>query len=362
MDRPVVANSEYDWNSAVGLFTKGLEMEKQYSYGDGHSRKVAQDLYLQSLALDPAYAPALNRVAFNYYRMMQYDKALVYTKKSLSIDTYDPEANYLFGIINNKLGNAVNAKSGFSIASQSVGYRSAAYTELAKVYLNEGRYNKALATTNQALMFNQSNVGALEIQAVTFRLQKNAGAVKNTLAKLYDLDNTSAFVVNERIMSDAAKANALSNLITNELKAESYIRLALKYAGFGLAEESIAVLKASPSDAKVFLLLAHLDTANQAEWLKKGLNISPNLVLPFRTETYEALATLMKINNSWKLKYYASLVLWKKEMAREAKDLVAQCGNQPDFAPFYLSKANLFSDDATVVKAALGKGKSIGSE
>ncbi|MCF6296998.1 MAG: DUF5107 domain-containing protein [Flavobacteriaceae bacterium] len=362
VDRPVVANKDFDWNSAIGLFTKGLEIEKQYSYGGGHSRKVAQDYYLKSLAIDSAYAPALNRVAFNYYRMMQYKKALLYTNKSLSIDTYDPEANYLFGIINVKLEKLTNAKSGFSIASQSTFYRTAAYTELARLYLNEKRYNKSLTVTNKALMFNQSNVVALEIQAVIFRLQKNEEPAKKVLTRLYDLDNTSAFVVNERILSGIDKSVSLSALITNELQAESYIRLALKYKNFGLIDDSISALKASPSDVKVHLLLAHLDVANQTNWLKKAIDASPYLVFPFRTETYEAIIELMKSNTSWKLKYYASLVLWKKERVNKAKELIKQCGNEPNFAPFYLSKANLFSDDKAIVKASLAKAKALDSK
>lgn len=359
VDRPIAPNKDFDWESAIGLFTKGLEIEKQYSYGGGHSTKVAQELYLKSLALDPAYAPALNRVAFNHYRMMQYDKALVYAKKALSIDTYDPEANYLFGIVNAKLGKSANAKSGFSIASQSTSYRSAAFTELAKLYLNEDRYGKAVTTANNALGFNEKNVAALEIRALAFRAQNKPEAAKKTIAELYDLDNTSAFVANEKMISGEGDSNSLSALITNELQAESYISLALKYLDFGFVDESISVLKASPKNAKVFLLLAYLDVADRSEWLKKGVDASPKLVLPFRTETYEALTALMQMSTSWKLKYYASLILWKKELTKEAKDLVLQCGDRPDFAPFYLSKAKLFSDDDAIVKASLEKAKSL---
>jgi len=362
VDRPIVANKDFDWTSAIGLFTKGLEIEKQYSYlvgHTGHSRKLAQELYLKSLELDPAYAPALNRVAFNYYRMMEYDKALLYTNRSLSIDTYDSEANYLFGIINTKLAKPANAKSGFSIASQSTAYRTAAYTELARVYLNEGRYNKALTNSNNALAFNQDNVVALEMKAVIFRLQNKQELYEMVLDKLYGLDKTSAFVANERMLNGVGKSNSLSSLITNELQAESYISLALRYNSFGLVEECISILKASPNDVKVFLLLAQLDTSNRSGWLKKGVDASPNLVLPFRTETYEALIELMKIDNSWKLKYYASLILWKKEESDKAKELVLQCGDQPDFAPFYLSKAKLFSDDENIVKRSLVKAKEL---
>lgn len=359
VDRPVTANKEFEWESAVGYFTKGLEIEKQYSYGGGHSRKVAQDYYFKSLEFDPAYAPALNRIAFNYFRMMDYDNALLYTNKSLAIDTYDPEANYLFGLVNNKLRKSANAKSGFSIASQSVSYRSASYTELARIYLKEGRYNKALLTTNKALTFNQTNTVALEMQAVIFRLQNNVDAAKKVLLELYNLDKTSAFVVNERFLLGTDKNNSLADLITNELKAESYISLGLKYLSFQLVDDCVSVLEKSPKDAKVLLLLAYIDSDNRIQWLEKGLEISSKLVFPFRTETYEALTDLMRVSDHWKLKYYASLILWKKEVINQSKELILQCGDLSDFAPFYLSKAKLFSENETIIMASLEKAKKL---
>src|SRR5690606_16778373 len=137
--------------------------------------------------------------------------------------------------------------------SRSTTYRSAAYTELAKLYLNEKQYNKAIVFANKALQYNQSNVVALDIQAVSQRLSAKPEIANNLLSRLYNLDNTSAFVAFERTLINEKKSTELSSLITNELKTESYIDLALKYYNFGLKDESISALKASPKDAKVFL-------------------------------------------------------------------------------------------------------------
>jgi len=358
VDRPLEPNKDFDWDSAEGLFTKGLELEKLQSFIDGgQANRKAHNLYLKSLEINPAYAPALNRLAFSFYRRMQYSQALQYTLKSLAINTYDAEANYLFGIINNKLGKSANAKSGFSIAAKSTTYRTAGYTELAKMHLQEGRYNRAIEFSNKALAFNKYNVAALEIKAVAYRLKGEQGKANNVLATLYALDNTSAFVTNEQIISGKNPQESLATLITNELPAESYLQLALKYKGFGRLNESIAVLKAGPKQAIVLLQLAYLDVENRSDWLNQGLAASPELVFPYRTETYEALAELLKTNNHWKLNYYASLILWKKDLYEQAKELINQCGEAPDFAPFYLAKAKLFSEDEVVVKAALARAK-----
>jgi len=360
VDRPLEANKDFDWDSAEGLFTKGIELEKLQSFtGGGQANRKAHNLYLKSLQLNPAYAPALNRLAFSFYRRMQYEQALQYTLKSLAINTYDAEANYLFGIINAKLGKTANAKSGFSIAAKSTTYRTAGYTELAKLYLQKNRYERAIEFSNKALAFNTYNVVALEIQAVAYRLKGEQTKADNILVNLYALDNTSAFVTNEQIISGKNPQKSLTTLITNELPAESYIQLALKYKTFGRINESVAVLKAGPKQVTLLLLLAYLDVENRDEWLTQGLNESPELVFPYRTQTYEALTELIKTNNSWQLKYYASLVLWKKDLYEQAKELINQCGDQPDFAPFYLAKAKLFSEDKGVVKASLSKAKSL---
>ncbi|MFC4221270.1 DUF5107 domain-containing protein [Flagellimonas marina] len=361
VDRPIYPNEDFDWDSAIGLYTKGIEAEKQYAGLKNGARplQISQEFYLKSLKLDPAYAPALNRVAFNYYRMMQYDKALEYAKKALSINTYDPDANYLYGIINAKLKQYTNAKSGLAIASESTTYRSAAYTELAKLSLLEKKYGKAIELGEKALMYNQANVVALEIQAVAHRLQNNTEQAKQVLSKLYDLDNTSAFVAFERTLHGESNVSSLKSLITNELPAESYIELAVKYNSFRMDQESIKVLKAGPENAKILLLLAHLDSSNQTEWLNKGLEATPFLVFPFRAETYTALDQLMEVSDHWKLKYYAALALWKKERLEEAKQLFLQCKDQPDYVGFYLSKAKLFQDDDAVVKNSLAKAKEI---
>ncbi|MCK5372534.1 MAG: hypothetical protein KAQ62_28420, partial [Cyclobacteriaceae bacterium] len=196
-------------------------------------------------------------------------------------------------------------------------------------------------------------------KAVVCRLQINKERANEILDRLYVLDNTSAFVANERIINGQGKQADLSRLITNELPAESYLTLALKYKEFGLINESINVLKAGPKQAVILLWLAYLDVDNHADWLKQGLTASPNFVFPYRTETYEALMELMKTNNDCKLKYYASLILWKKDLHAEAKEFMLQCGDQADFTPFYLVKAKLFDGDDAIVKEALAKAGSL---
>ena len=151
----------------------------------------------------------------------------------------------------------------------------------------------------------------------------------------------------------------MSKLVTNELAFETYLQLAIKYYNFGFPEESIEILKVAPKQAIILLWLAFLDSENQQDWLKSGVEMRPDFVFPYRDQTYAVLAHLMKTEDDWKLRYYASLICWQKDLVEQAKALSEQCGDRPDYVPFYLSKAKLFADNIDVKKAALEKARSL---
>jgi tetratricopeptide (TPR) repeat protein len=360
VDRPLYSNDEYNWDSAVGLFTRGLELEKQQSYiPGGQANKTAHEYYLKSLEKDRAYAPALNRLALSYYRRIDYQKALDNVNKSLAIDTYDPEANYLFGLINRKLIKYANAKSGFSIAVQSPHYRAAAYTELASLYLAEKKFTKAIENAKKALVFNQYNITALEILAISFQEQGNKEMVFGLLESINQLDKTSTFRKYIDVDLNEEDLSEIKKLITNELPYESYIELAVKLFNYGFSEKSIRVLESADQNALISLWLAYLDKDQQEDWLKSGLDASADFVFPYRDETLAMLEHLSNINDHWKLKYYKALIYWKKGCLDKAEELFLLCNDEPDYAPFYLTKAEFFNDNLEIKKASLQKAKKI---
>ena len=195
--------------------------------------------------------------------------------------------------------------------------------------------------------------------AIIHRQHGEQDMANGCLARIHDLDATSAFVRYERAVDGQAGLSSLGELITNELAFETYLQLAIKYYNLGFPEESVEILKVAPKQAIVFLWLAFLDSENQQDWLKSGLDMSPGFVFPYRDETYAVLAHLMKTEDDWKLKYYASLICWEKDLVEQAKALSEQCGDQPDYVPFYLAKAELFADNIATKKAALKKARSL---
>jgi tetratricopeptide (TPR) repeat protein len=160
LSRPVESPSNFDWNNANGFYIKGKEFMDQKLYDQ------AEAALATSLKMDSNYLPALVKMSSLQYRNHNYNSALVLVKKALSIDTHDGSANYYYGIINAALGNTVDAKDGFDLATLSAEYKTGAYTELAKLYLAEKNYSNVIDYTNKALTYNAINIAALQLSAI----------------------------------------------------------------------------------------------------------------------------------------------------------------------------------------------------
>jgi len=353
VDRPVEAAADFDWNSAYGLYTTALELQKQRRYPE------ALDTYLKSLEKEPGFLPSLARAALGYYRRMDYETSLRYVLKALSVDTYDPLANYLFGLVNEQAGKMAEAKSGFAIASQSPEYRTAAYTEMAILYLSGDDLSMAEQYARKALVFNAYNTTALEILAIKYRKENNREKAEEVLSELLSLDATNHFVSFEELQWNTIDPGAFMQKISNELAYQTYLDLALRYRDFGCIEEAVRILRLAPPQPVCLLWLAYLDKADQSVLLQNALDLSPEMVFPHRDETARMLEYFISRDPHWKLKYYAALVYWNKGCMDRTKELVMQCGDEPDYYVFYLVKARLFRDNREVVERSLEKAREL---
>ena len=114
LGRPLETPKDFDWNSVYGLYLQGQEDLDQRFYSK------AKDKLEACLKKDPNFLPALTEMSLLMLRNMQYKEAYSFSKKALSINTYDPAANYYYGLANIQLGNFTDAKDGFDIASLSL--------------------------------------------------------------------------------------------------------------------------------------------------------------------------------------------------------------------------------------------------
>jgi len=300
------------------------------------------------LKKDPNFLPALIEMALLSLHNMQYQDAWSYSKKALSIDTYDAAANYYYGLANIQLGNIANAKDGFDIAALSIQYRSAAYTELSKIYFRERNYGKAIDYAEKSLDFNKTNLEALQTITVIHRLQKNKIKGEEVLDKILSIDPLNHFARFEKYLwekSETTKKQFVS-LVKNELPHETFLELAAWYHQLEQNDDAFAVLSLAPETPETLYWQAFLKR-NSSEgkfFLQKAGTTSPLLSFPFRAASISILEWALQKDRGWKPKYCLGLIYWHKNNLIKANDLFQQCGTEPDFAPFYAGRANLVDE------------------
>lgn len=342
LDRPLETPKDFDWNSVYGLYLQGRENMDQRLFPKAKEKLEA------CLKKDPNFLPALTEMALLMLHNMQYQDALSFSKKALSIDTYDPAANYYYGLANIQLGNTTNAKDGFDIAALSIQYRSAAYTELSKIYFRERNYGKAIEYAEKSLDFNKTNLEALQAIAVIHRLQKNKTKGAEVIDRIFSIDPLNHFARFEKYLwekSDAAKQQFVS-LIKNELPHETFMELAAWYRQMEQDDDAFTVLNLASETSEILYWRAYLkkNTTDGETFFQKAGAASPLLSFPFRAETMPILEWGIQKDNGWKHKYYLGLIYWHKNNLVKANDLFQQCGTEPDFAPFYAGRANLLDE------------------
>jgi tetratricopeptide (TPR) repeat protein len=338
LSRPTAAPAGFDWDSLYGLFLKGKEAARQRDYAK------AAEAFESCLEQDTNYLPALVELATLANRRADPAAALGFARHALSIDTYDAGANYQFGLASAALGHQADAKDAFSLAALSPGWRSAADTELAKEYLREQSYDRALASARESLSGNTRNVDALQLCACVQRLRGDAAGAGAALAALLELDPLSHFGRFEQYLRGKARPKDFTALIRNELPHETFLELAAWYHGVGLDTDAAKVLDLAPPTAEVLYWLAYL--RRDTNLLARAEEASPEFVFPFRPEAIPVFTWAAEQGPAWQPNYFLALIRWHMGELPEARRLLAAWGDQPPFAPFYAARAQLAKDNA----------------
>jgi tetratricopeptide (TPR) repeat protein len=153
-------------------------------------------------------------------------------------------------------------------------------------------------------------------------------------------------------------------MIRQELPHETYIEMAIQYYDWNMAEEALRMLELAPAHPMVQIWQAYiLDRTGKkgeaANKLDMAMAASPELVFPFRPSMIKLFSWANEQKPNWKWRYYEALIYWQTNQAAMAKALFNSCGTEPDFAPFYLAKAQLFRTDPVVVKASVERAYQI---
>ena len=340
--RPKQLPADFDWSSAYGLYTQGEQWMNQKVLDK------AEKFLLASLEKDPYFVPALTDLASLYYRQGRYDEALARCETALSINTYDGDVNYLYGLCNMALGNHTDAKDGFSVASYSPRVRSAAYEKLAEMYLMDRNWAKAEHYALRSKEFNQMNLSADHVLMVVYRMTNQTEKAKALIDPLLEdlpLYHAARFEQLYQGEGSGHPIDDLQSLIRNELPFETYMELAEWYESVGCTEEALSLLSCAGNYPIALYKQAYLlhQAGNDDEsrgMLQRAGALSPAMVFPFRPSSLKALEWAKTVQPDWKIDYYEALIQWANQDKAKALELLENCG-EADYAPFYLSRASL---------------------
>ena len=340
--RPIATPPGQDFNAAEHHFRVAEDMYSMRNYDE------ALETYLSCLEKEPTHSRALSKVAELYYRKTQFKEGLIYASRVLENNTYDPEANFIYGIIQSALGNLTQAEEAFSVAVRSMEYRSAAYVQIAGIHLQKQDYKNAEVYAKNALDYNRYNITAYEFLGMAYRKQNKLMEAEQNLTSLLEIDPLNHFARFEHFLLNPVpeSMSTFTSAIRNEFPQETYLELALAYANRELTDEAIRILEQSPEYPIVYYWLAYLYRRKSPEkseqYLMQAEETSPLMVFPFRLETIPVLTWAQEQHPSWKTNYYLGLIYWKILRTEKAKEHFEQCGSSPDFAIFYIARGLLF--------------------
>ena len=338
MDRPASSTDKFAYETAFGKYLLGRDYSGMRLYDQ------AEKLIRESLALDSDYIPSLVEMSRLYYRRMNYDSAYFFARKALSFDTYDPDANFEYGRSARQLGKIVDALDGFEIAALTTPMRSAAYTEISKIYFTEKNDDNSAEYAQKSLINNSLNIEGLQMLYLCYKRQREKAKSDEIAKKIAALDPFNLLILFEKTAPDM---RLFSEEIRSEMPVQSFLELAIWFYSLGLKEESRTLLKAAPAnaEAKYWLAFLYKDTPEESALLKEADMQSPFFVFPFRPESKEVLEWAMTKSDDWKPDYYMALLQGAANNTNLSYTLLERLDEKPDFPPFYSLRAQLTVND-----------------
>jgi tetratricopeptide (TPR) repeat protein len=335
ISRPFISEMPKDLVTPTSLYQEGMELKEARNY------VKAKELFNRCLEADPLHIDAMSALTELYYRKALYDSALYFANRALQLDTYHPAANYFAGITYHAKGNYIDALESFGWAARWSEYKATAYAQMAAIELKLEDKALAIHYANLALDYDRNNFAAMKVLAVLYRISGETALADKYIEMISKLDPLSHFADFERNLLHPSAENALrfTSTITNEMPYQTYLELCMEYYNLGQKNDAVKLLDKAPSHPLITLWKAFL--TNDAVLLNGVVNASAEFVFPYRIETLTALNWAASNNNNWKFKYYLALNYYAINRIDDAIKMFTVCGQEPDFAPFYLTRAAL---------------------
>ncbi len=330
IQRPL-SRMEADFSSPSGLYFQA-EQDRQF-------RRYPEAIagYEKCLAADPMHIDAWTKWGELLYWQGLHDAALLKLRKALEINAYDGAANYLYGVIQAEMGKLNQAEEAWALSAKSPMYRVASFVRLAEGKIRSQEFSSVTGFAQKALDSDRLQIPAFQTLAIAARYQQSP-AFDSWIQRIQEIDPLSHITRAEVYLRNPSSKteSALSALIRNEFPHETFLEMAVYYDRLGLTEDAISLLKLAPDHPMVRFWMAYLTGESTT-----AAPLPADQVFPFRIESLKVLQAAAQQNPTWQTGYYQGLIYWSRNRQAEAIDAFNSCGNQPDFAPFYHTRALL---------------------
>jgi tetratricopeptide (TPR) repeat protein len=317
-------------------FFAGRELAK------GRRYREAREMFEATLAEETWHRDAMLALANLQYRSGLYQAGLDLVTRALQLDAYDAAANFATGNIYRALGRETDAREAYGWAARSMTHRSAAYVQLAELMLAGGDFKEAARYARLALDYDRYNIPARQVLAMVGRKDGDQKLAASMRERLLELDPLHHFAAAEIYLEarDAVSMNRATESLQSEYPEQTILELAVDYARRGASDDARALLQLGTGVTANPLLRAWLAwLEDDPEQLERAESLS--FVFPYRRETIPVLEWAAQHDDHWSWSYLLALNLWARDRADEAASILEKLGDEPDFAPLYVTRAYL---------------------
>jgi len=312
----------------------------------------AVTLFERALETDPGLTSALRWLAVIHYKNGQFREALQCADQALRRNDDDYMARYYRALSRIALGISQRVDEDLDLVGRRAAYRHIAPFVQASVAIAAGDSSRAHERLECAL---RENPGDLKTRVMLACLERHQGQVDQALRRVDEvlaidpLDSLAAF---EKFFLGATQPDTLGVLRNDP---QYYLEVACDYLQMNLVRDAAAVLEqyrgqpgAAPHPLVCFYQGYLADRSGDADRAKahyaEGIELAPDYVFPFRTESLAVLETgLRYCPNDWKLQYYLGTLLTAKLQWQEGlKYFVAAREQQPPCPVLYRNLGEIY--------------------
>lgn len=252
------------------------------------------DYFLEVLRRDPGDTRANTQMGVWYRKRGEYDKAASYLRTAIRRQTKDytrpkdAEAMYNLGLVLKAQGKYDAAMDTLYRATWNYTFNSAANTQLAQMYAQNGNWEMALDRLEEAVAYNGRNYQALDFKGLVLQKLGRKAEAQACFKTVLDADP-----VNAMALCETAPVAQFHKFMREQ--PESYLELAILYWHNGFKDRAIALLKdidVRVDYPTVKMYIAYL-TGDDSLY-REALELPVGYCAPFRLETIDVLAEAQK--------------------------------------------------------------------